>query len=166
MRKLAIATIAAVVIGLAGAGATFAGKDHRDGGRTFSVFATTTPDRLALLPVVPGKFSLGDRIILSDDLLTSRGGNRVGTDAGECTLVRITDAATQSGLVECLVMFSLPGGQIATQALNTLTNGAFTAGAQTGAITGGTGKYRDAEGEFSVEVLSETEANITFFLND
>jgi hypothetical protein len=37
-------------------------------------------------------------------------------------------------------------GQIATQALNTLTNGAFTAGAQTGAITGGTGKHRDAEG--------------------
>jgi hypothetical protein len=74
----------------------------------------------------------------------------VGTDAGECTRVRITDAATQSGLLECL----------------TLTNGAFTAGAQTAAITGGTGKYRDAEGEFSVEVLSETEANITFFLND
>jgi hypothetical protein len=42
----------------------------------------------------------------------------------------------------------------------------LSAGAQTGAITGGTGKYRDVDGEFSVEVLSETEANITFFLDD
>jgi hypothetical protein len=165
MRKLAIATLATVVVGLAAAGVTFAGADHRGGGRTFSVFAITTQGP-ALLPVVPGTFSLGDRIIFSDDLFTSRGGNRVGTDGGECTVVRVTDAAGPSGTLQCLVMFSLPGGQIATQALNTLTNGEFTAGAQIGAITGGTGKYRDAEGQFSVEVLSATEANLTFFLED
>ena len=40
------------------------------------------------------------------------------------------------------------------------------AGAQTGAITGGTGKYRDAAGQFTVEFLSGGEANITFFLDD
>jgi hypothetical protein len=47
-----------------------------------------------------------------------------------------------------------------------VTNGQFTTGTQTGAITGGTGRYRDASGQFAVDVLSETEANITFFLGD
>ena len=59
----------------------------------------------------------------------------------------------------------LPGGQITTQALNTLTNGGF-AGAQTGAITGGTGKYRDAGGQFTVEFLGGGATNVTFFLDD
>jgi hypothetical protein len=82
------------------------------------------------------------------------------------TAVRVTNAATASGVLQCLVTFSLPGGQITTQALNTVTNGQFTTGTQTGAITGGTGRYRDASGQFAVDVLSETEANITFFLGD
>ena len=156
MRRLAIATLAAGVVALAAAGASSAGGDHRGGGRTFSVFATTSPDRIAILPVVPGKFSL----------LTARGGTAVGTDGAECTTVRITNAATASGTVQCLVTFSLPGGQITTQALNTVTNGQFATGTQIGAITGGTDTYRDASGQFAVDILSETEANITFFLDD
>ena len=49
--------------------------------------------------------------------------------------------------------------------MNTLTNGGF-AGAQTGAITGGTGKYRDAAGQFTVEFLGGGATNVTFFLDD
>jgi hypothetical protein len=49
--------------------------------------------------------------------------------------------------------------------LNTLTAGGF-AGAQTGAITGGTGKYRGAGGQFTVEFLGSGETNVTFFLDD
>ena len=164
MRRLAIAAVLAVVVGLAGAGATFAGADHDHGHGTFTVFALTPADRIAFLPVTAGKFSLGDRVVFSDDLLTSKGGTQVGTDGGECTVVRVTDAATGSGVLQCTVTFSLPGGDIATQALNTLTNGGFT-GTQTGAIVGGTGKFRNARGQFSVEFLSETEANVTFFLD-
>jgi len=92
-------------------------------------------------------------------------GTQVGTDGGQCTVVRVTDAAAGSGVLQCLVTFSLPGGQITTQALNTLTAGGF-AGAQTGAITGGTGKYRSAAGQFTVEFLSGGETNVTFFLDD
>lgn len=163
MRRLAVAAFVAVVVGLAGAGATFAGADHGHGQRGLTFFSTE--NALALLPVVAGKFSLGDRVVFSDDLFTAKGGTHVGTDGGECTVVRVTDAATGSGVLQCLVTFSLPGGQITTQALNTLTNGAF-AGAQTGAITGGTDKYRDAGGQFTVEFLSGGEANLTFFLDD
>jgi allene oxide cyclase-like protein len=163
MRRLAVAVLIAVVVGLIFAGATFAGGDHGGGHRGLTFFSTE--NALSLLPVTAGKFSLGDRVVFADDLFTAKGGTQVGTDGGQCTVVRVTDAATGSGVLQCLVTFSLPGGQITTQALNTLTNGGF-AGAQTGAITGGTGKYRDAAGQFTVEFLSGGETNIAFFLDD
>jgi hypothetical protein len=163
MRRLAVAALVAVVVGFIFAGATFAGGDHGHGHRGLTFFSTE--NALSLLPVTAGKFSQGDRVVFADDLFTANGGTQVGTDGGACTVVRVTDAATGSGVLQCLVTFSLPGGQITTQALNTLTNGGF-AGAQTGAITGGTGRYRDAAGQFTVEFLSGGETNITFFLDD
>jgi hypothetical protein len=71
------------------------------------------------------------------------------------------DAATGSGVLLCAVTFSLPGGDIETQALNTLTNGGFS-GTKAGSITGGTGKYRHVSGQLSIKFLSPTEATITF----
>jgi hypothetical protein len=59
-----------------------------------------------------------------------------------------------------VVTFSLPGGDIETRALNTLTNGGFS-GTQAASITGGTGKYRHASGQLSINFLSPTEATIT-----
>jgi hypothetical protein len=56
-----------------------------------------------------------------------------------------------------VVTFSLPGGDIETRALNTLTNGGFS-GTQAASITGGTGKYRHASGQLSINFLSPTEA--------
>jgi hypothetical protein len=163
MRRLAVAALVAVVVGLAGAGATFAGADHGHGKRGLTFFSTE--NALALLPVAAGKFSVGDRVVFSDDVFTAKGGTQVGTDGGECTVVRVTDAAAGSGVLQCLVTSSLPGGQITSQALATLTSGAF-AGRQTGAVTGGTGKYRDAGGQFTVEFLGGGETNVTFFIDD
>jgi hypothetical protein len=79
--------------------------------------------------------------------------------------VGVTDAAAGSGVLQCLATFSLPGGQITTQSLNTLNDGGF-AGAQTGAVTGGTGKCRDATGQFMVAFLSGGETNLAFFIDD
>jgi hypothetical protein len=163
MRRFAVATALVAVLGLIGAGATFAGGDHGRGHRRLSF--TSTEAAFAAIPVTAGKFSVGDRVAFSDDVFASKGGQKVGTDGGECTTVRVTDAATASGVLQCLVTFDLPGGQITTQALNTLTNGGF-AGAQTGAITGGTGRFRDASGQFTVEFLSGGATNLTFFVDD
>ena len=163
MRRLAVAAFVAVAVALVGAGATFAGSDHGHGHRGLSFFSTE--NSFAPVPVTAGKFGVGDRVVFSDDLFIAKGGAQVGTDGGECTTVRVTDAAAASGVLQCLVTFSLPGGIITTQALNTLINGGF-AGAQTGAITGGTGRYRDAAGQFTVEFLSGGETNVTFFLDD
>lgn len=79
-------------------------------------------------------------------------------------MVRIIDAASASGVLQCEITFSLPAGRIATQALITQTNGSLT-GIQPAAITGGTGQYRNATGQIATTFLSLTEAYVTFFLN-
>jgi hypothetical protein len=171
MRKFGIAAALVVVAAMTFGSATLASGDsgkrvrtQHDGPRPFTVYARTAANGIALLPVVSGQFSLGDRTVFSDDLFSSKGGKSLGSDGGVCTVVRITDAASASGVLECEVTFSLPDGQIATQALNTLTNGNFT-GTQPGAITGGTGKYRNATGQIEIKFLSTTEAYVTFILD-
>jgi hypothetical protein len=171
MRKFGIAAAVVVVAGVISGGATLAsgdngeGSGNDDGGKTFTIYAPTAANRIAFLPVTAGTFSLGDRTVFSDDLFTSKGGKSLGIDGGVCTVVRITDAASASGVLECHITFLLPKGQITTQELHTLTNGSLT-GTQPGAITGGTGKYRNASGQVSVKFLSTTEAYVTFFLDD
>jgi allene oxide cyclase-like protein len=171
MQKLRFTAVLAAGCALALGGATLAsgrdgnGSDESDSGQSFTVYAPTAADRIAFLPVTPGKFALGNRVVFSDDLFTEKGGSSLGIDGGVCTVVRVADAADQSGTLECHITFDLPDGQITTQELHTLTNGELK-GTQPGAITGGTGKYRDAAGEVSVEFLSTTEANVTFLLDD
>jgi len=102
MRKLGIAATVAMAAGLTFGGATLASGDKGDGanndhgGKTFTIYAPTAANRIAFLPVTTGKFSLGDRVVFSDDLFTSKGGKSLGIDGGVCTVVRITDAASQS----------------------------------------------------------------------
>src|SRR6185437_16762671 len=75
MRRLAVAAFCAVAVALVGAGATFAGSDHGHGHRGLSFFSTE--NAFAPLPVTPGKFSVGDRVVFSDDLFTAKGGPQV-----------------------------------------------------------------------------------------
>jgi hypothetical protein len=165
MRRLTLIS-AALAVCLTAAGATLAAAKHaarHHTQRTLTIYTVTAKDGLAVLPVQPGTFSLGDRVAFSDDVFTSKGGRTLGTDGGACTVTRVTDAATGSGVLLCEVTFSLPGGDIETQALNTLTNGGFR-GTQAASITGGTGKYRHISGELSIKFLSPAEATITFRL--
>jgi hypothetical protein len=166
MRKFAIPVVVACVFALGGValangdstGSTGTSTDE-ESGQVIKVFAPTVQFKLIDLGD-PG-FSLGDQSVFSDNLLTSKNGDKVGIDGGVCTVVRVQDAATSSGTLQCLVTFSLRDGQITTQGLDQLTNGQLT-GTQIGAITGGTGRFRKARGEAAVEFLSNTEANITF----
>jgi hypothetical protein len=163
MRSRSLIT-AVLVLCLTAAGATLGAakspaKHHTQ--RKLTIYAVTPKDGLAVLPGHAGAFSLGDRVAFSDDLLTSKGGTTLGTDGGACTVTRVTNAATGSGVLLCAVTFSLPGGDIETQTLNTLTNGSFS-GTQTASITGGTDKYGHVSGQLSIKFLSPTEATITF----
>ena len=65
--------------------------------------------------------------------------------------------------MQCLISYSLNGGQVTTQGLLTLTNGGFL-GTQVAAITGGTGLYRNAGGDSKLEFVRPGELNITLKL--
>lgn len=99
--------------------------------------------------------SLGDEFIFHDVL--KRGGEKIGHDGGVCTVTTVRGPETQ-----CVVTFSLSGGQITIQGL----------ASQAGdlplefvfAVTGGTDQYQGASGEAHVVIRSETVARVTIDL--
>ena len=153
----AVATIAALTF--ASAALAGDGPDRHGAGQQVTIAGKTV--QLNLVDAGEPGFTLGDVVALSDDLRV--GDKPAGVDGGVCTLVRIADADAQSGTAQCLVTYSLAGGQITTQGLLTLTNGGFI-GTQDAAITGGTGRYRDARGEARLEFIRPGELEITLAL--
>jgi hypothetical protein len=161
MRNLGIAAV--IVFVLASAGAALADDESAPrSGEHGSSRAIIVQGKTAQLNLVdsgePG-FTLGDQVAFSDDLF-GKTGKPAGVDGGACTLVRIADAASQSGTAQCDVTYSLADGQISTQGLLELTNGGFV-GTQSAAITGGTGRYRDARGESTLQFIRPGELMIT-----
>jgi hypothetical protein len=163
MRKLVIAATAVTMLASGGV-ALASGDPTRTSERTpagHSVTVTGKTTQLNLLDLGDQGFTLGDQIAFSDDLSTAPDAKGAGFDGGSCTLVRVTDAEAQTGTVQCLITYSLEGGQITTAGLLlTLTNGGFL-GTQTAAITGGTGLYRNARGDSKLEFVRPGELNIT-----
>ena len=108
----------------------------------------------------PGE-SLGDQFVTSSDLF--RGDKKVGVDGVVCTLVRLEPMV--SATAECVATAEFRKGQITVQGLLTFTE--ETEGEPFRlAITGGTGKYREAHGELKVVEVSETESRLTFKIID
>jgi hypothetical protein len=162
MRKFAIPVAALVALACASAAVASGDSSERFGeggsGPAVTVFGKTA--QLNLLDLGDPGFTLGDQIAFTDDLFTRANGKPAGSDGGACTLVRVTDAAAQSGVAQCQVTYSLERGQITTQGLLTLTNGGFV-GTQVVAITGGTGRFSQARGESTLEFVRPGELNIT-----
>jgi hypothetical protein len=162
MRKFVI--VAATALTLASGGVALASgdpadvSDRTDVDRKIVVSGKTT--QLNLLDLGNPGFTLGDQIAFSDDLLSKPNGKPAGLDGGACTLIRVTDADAQTGTVQCLITYSLKGGQVTTQGLLTLTNGGFL-GTQVAAITGGTGPYANARGESTLKFVRPGELTIT-----
>ena len=105
--------------------------------------------------------SLGDQFVNSGDLF--RAGEKVGIDGVVCTLVRLEPMVSATS--QCVATAELPKGQITVQGLLTFTE--ETEGEPSFlAITGGTGTYREAQGEPKVDQISETEAQLTFKIVD
>jgi hypothetical protein len=81
----------------------------------------------------------GDIYVFVDDVfLPSAPSRRVGQALGRCTVI---DPA--SARLGCSTTTSLPGGSIITDGTLTNVSGVIS----TGAITGGTGRFRNARGE-------------------
>ncbi len=105
------------------------------------------------------EFGLGDRFVFTEDLYQR--GKRVGTDHGECVLTRLRGTG---GTFNCNVSAVFAGkGQLTIQGAFTFTEdegGRFVL-----AITGGTGRFRDAGGVVVVDETGER-STLTFKLDD
>jgi hypothetical protein len=99
--------------------------------------------------------SLGDSFVLSENLL--RDGRRVGVSGVECTFVRLEHPPSA---FQCVITARLGSDQLTVQGL------AFDQPRNVFAITGGTGRWRNAGGQVVVRDVSETESRITVFISD
>jgi hypothetical protein len=110
----------------------------------------------------PGE-SAGDQFLFAGDAFKRKGGTQVGRVAGTCT----TMSTGAAGEVLCVVNFSLRNGHIAAQGLF-VTADLFGGKTGTFPITGGTGRYRRARGEGTIQIPPDvpdlTDANFTLRL--
>jgi hypothetical protein len=130
-----VGALATVGILAAGAGAANADSRGPRSEETVTAAIRFSDDPVDVGPSGP---SAGDELVLHDTLVDARG-RVIGHDGGVCTF---TDLSAPE--LSCVVTFSLPRGQITTQFLNTPPPH------KVGAITGGTGAYRDARGHFEL----------------
>lgn len=107
--------------------------------------------------------SAGDQFLFAGDAFKSKGGPQLGRAAGTCT----TTSTGAAGETLCVVNFSLRNGQIATQGLFIAAD-LFGGKTLTYPITGGSGKYRHARGEATVQIPQDVadlaDANFTLRL--
>jgi hypothetical protein len=94
--------------------------------------------------------SLGDLQILNDKLVNRRG-KVVGHDGGICTVTSLDPPETN-----CTITFSLPGGQITSQFLNSPPPRKIAP------ITGGTRRYRGARGQLVLTENPDQTGTIVF----
>jgi hypothetical protein len=99
--------------------------------------------------------SLGDSFVLSENLF--RDGHKVGISGVVCTFVRLEHPPSA---VQCVITARLGSDQLTLQGLS------FDQPRNVFAITGGTGRWRNAGGQVVVRDVSETESDITLFISD
>lgn len=108
-------------------------------------------------------FSEGDHFVFTNDLY--RGDRKVGEDGGSCVVTRLT--AEGAYTVECHGVNSLPGGLITAQGIVTYAPGEeIKAEPYEFAITGGTGRYREAGGTVRIQEVGGGELHLSFRITD
>jgi hypothetical protein len=155
-RRLHAVVALAVAVATGGAMAATAASDggsHDEGGQV--IHLTTKQVHQGFVDHGAPGFSTDDQFVFSNDLY--RNGAKVGEDGGTCTVTRIADSGATT--LHCLGTNSLPGGQISVQGL-AAPGEPFEL-----AITGGTGRYRDARGQVFGENTSPTEMSIKVVLH-
>jgi hypothetical protein len=155
-RKLRTVVALAVAAATAGAMAATAASDdgsQHEGGQVIQL--TTKQVHQGFVDHGTPGFSTDDQFVFSNDLY--RNGTKIGEDGGTCTVTRIADSGATT--LHCLGTNSLPGGQISVQGL-AAPGEPFEL-----AITGGTGRYRNAHGQVFGENTSPTEMSIKIVLH-
>jgi allene oxide cyclase-like protein len=125
--------------------------------RSFTV-TTKTLDGGGVDGGEPGP-TLGDTNVITEDVY--RDGKRVGTSDLSCTIVR-AEAAAHKFAAQCLNTTVLPEGQITTQGY--VTSDEIEQVPFRQAITGGTGAFKGARGQLTVDEAGDSPAHLTFEL--
>jgi hypothetical protein len=143
-KKLMVGALATAMIATGGTIA-FAGDGGNDGDDDDGDVIRLTARTVTEEEVDLGEqgFGPGDRFTFFEHLF--REGERVGDSGGECVIVHLEGQAATGN---CVATLRLPGGQITLQAL---VDFAEEEEPFTVAVTGGTGRYRDADGEATIE---------------
>jgi len=102
-----------------------------------------------------GPPSLGDTLVVSDNLF--RAGRRVGFVGFVCTVVRVQHPPFA---YQCQFTARIGGDQLTAQGL------AFDQPINVFAITGGTGRWRNAGGQVVSSDVRPTTSVLTFFISD
>jgi len=158
-RSAASAAIGGILVASAIFVATSAGGSS-NGSRVRLYHHDTSQESIDL--GAPGA-SEGDQFLFAGDTYNRKGGTQVGRAAGTCT----TMSTGEAGEVLCVVDFALRNGQIATEGLFVSAD-LFGGKRLTYPITGGSGSYRHARGEVSVQIPQDVpdlaDANFTLRL--
>ena len=159
-----VAFAAALLVPMVGACGQKATSDRNAGGVTTLRFFEHDTQQASLDLGTPGT-GPGDEFFYAGDLFDHAGGTKVGHTAGQCTT--LSGNATAVGDVLCTGTFVLDRGQITAQGLSDY-GALFTRGETVPwTIVGGTGIYRNARGDGTVQVPvnvpNQTDAN--FVLN-
>jgi type II secretory pathway pseudopilin PulG len=138
-RSVAIVLAAVLAAALVVSVSAFAakGKGKRKHGQVVTVIAHATTG--ATTDTGPSGDSAGDILTFGNDVFDSADANKVGTDQGSC--VRIVPGESY----ECMWTTFLPKGQI------TVEGPFYDRKDSTLAITGGTGRYRNARGQMDLQ---------------
>ena len=159
--KLRFGAVAVLLFALLGTGASASGPRDGDDDGIEIVRVTEIIVQEAGIDLGEAGDSLGDQFVFSGDLF--RHGKKVGIDGGVCTIVRLEPMVSATS--QCVATAELPKGQITVQGLLTFDEETEGEPSQL-AITGGTGKYKEAQGELTVAQTSETESQLTFKIID
>ena len=160
-RKLRFGAVAVLLFALLGTGASASGSRDKDDDDVKVIRVTEIIVQEAEIDLGEPGDSLGDQFVTSSDLF--RAGEKVGVDGVVCTLVRLEPMVSATS--QCVATAEFRKGQITVQGL--LTFSEETEGEPfLLAITGGTGKYKEAHGELKVVQMSETESRLTFKIID
>ena len=111
-------------------------------------------DRQQQVDTAPAGFSLADQLVFAGSLSTPGGADR-GRFGTACT---VTDTLAE-GTYQCQVTLGLPAGLVTLQGLVSPVGPRSTF-----AVTGGTGRYRNARGSATVVDTSRDSARLTVSL--
>jgi hypothetical protein len=162
-RRFILAGLAGLGLTVGGASVATAGSGGDSGGSSTVVEVKAKHLGTTILDLGEKGTNPGDRIIFSDALY--KGDTKVGEDGAECVITRLLDEKASTAMVQCTATAMLPDGQITVQVLDSESLTSSSNKPITAAITGGTGRYRNASGELTIQPIDDETDFYTFRIN-